>query len=125
MISVAAVALVTITVILFLMFEQSNKDQTHAQNQTQGTDFAQLFSTEEFMAPDCTNPVLCKVPPIEVLYQDSALLVLSSNYVDFIWKGVARAQQEGYQVDDVTSYTASEAPNGPMQVNLLVSIPIG
>jgi hypothetical protein len=78
---------------------------------TQGADFAQLFSTEEFMAPDCTN----QVPPIEVLYQDSALLVLSSNYVDFIWKGVARAQQESYQVEDVTSYTASEAPDGPMQ----------
>jgi hypothetical protein len=71
---------------------------------------------------NCTNPVLCKEPPIEVLYQDPTLLVLTSNYVDVIWKGVARAQQEGYQVDDVTSYTVNEAPNGPMQVNLLVAM---
>ena len=65
------------------------------------------------------------VQPINVLYHDPSLLVLQSDYVDVIWKGVARAQKEGYQVDAMTSYPISgPAENSPNHVNLLVSMSI-
>jgi hypothetical protein len=39
------------------------------------------------------------------------------------WKGVARAQKEGYQVDAITSYADSGmASDSPMRVNLLVAM---
>jgi hypothetical protein len=121
MIAVAAVMLVTITVISFLLIEESNQEQAYAQNQTQVTNFTQLFSTdEEFQLCYEAN---C-VPTINVLYQDPNLLVLSSDYVDIIWKGVARAQKEGYQIDSMTSYavTSGLPSSGRSNVNLLVAM---
>jgi hypothetical protein len=49
--------------------------------------------------------------------------VLSSDYVDAIWKGVARAQIEGYQIDTMTSYAVSNVdPSSGRTVNLLVAM---
>jgi hypothetical protein len=63
-------------------------------------------------------------PTVNVLYQDPNLLVLSSDYVDVIWKGVARAQKEGYQIESMTSYAVTSGlPNsGRSNVNLLVAM---
>lgn len=123
MIAVAAIVSVAITIISFLLIEQSNQERVYAQNQTQATNFTQLFSTsEEFqrcleltsMEPPC-------IPTIDVLYEDPTLLVLTSSYVDAIWKGVALAQKEGYQIDTMTSYPISSLGTGST-VNLLVAM---
>jgi hypothetical protein len=120
MITSLVVALVTVSIISFLLVGESDQEQVYAQ--TQGTNFTQLFSSEEFRAEDCTNPVLCP-PTIEVLYQDPTLLVLTSGYVDVIWKGVALAQKEGYQIDAMTSYSVSGlSPSSGKTVNLLVAM---
>ena len=123
MIAVTAVLLVTITVISFLLIEQSNQEQSYAQNQTQGTNFTQLFSTEqEFLVSSYPYTAGCP-QPIKVLHEAPTLLVLSSDYVDIIWKGVERAQKEGYQISDVTSYAVSNPdPSSGLTVNLLVAM---
>ena len=128
MIAVTAIMLVTIAVISYLLFEQSNREQLYAQNQTQGTNFTQLFSTEqEFLSYSLPCPYTAGCshipPPIKVLHEAPTLLVLSSDYVDIIWKGVERAPKEGYQISDVTSYAVSNPdPSSGRTVNLLVAI---
>jgi hypothetical protein len=120
MITSLVVALVTVSIISFFVVGESDQEQVYAQ--TQGTNFSQLFSGEEFRAVDCSNPVLCP-PTIKVLYQDPTLLVLTSSYVDVIWKGVALAQKEGYQIDAMTSYSVSgPSPGSGNTVNLLVAM---
>ncbi|MFZ0646905.1 MAG: hypothetical protein WAM27_01655 [Nitrososphaeraceae archaeon] len=114
--------MVTITVISYLLIEQSNQEQSYAQNQTQGTNFTQLFSTDkEFLETPCPYTAGCP-EPIKVLYEDPTLLVLGSDYIDVIWKGVARAQKEGYQIDSMTSYAVSNAGSSGRTVNLLVAM---
>ncbi|MGB7557563.1 MAG: hypothetical protein WBM37_03510 [Nitrososphaeraceae archaeon] len=49
-------------------------------------------------------------------------MVLGSDYIDVIWKGVARAQKEGYQIDSMTSYAVSNAGSSGRTVNLLVAM---
>ena len=89
MITSLIATLVTVSIISFLVVGESDQEQVNAQ--TQGTNFTQLFSTsEEFKSEGCDNPVLCP-PTVKVLYQDPTLLLLTSNYVDAIWKGVALA----------------------------------
>jgi hypothetical protein len=127
MIAVTAVMLVTITVISFLLIEQSNQKQSYAQNQTQGTNFTQLFSTDkEFLSYSLPCPYTAGCshipPPIKVLHEAPTLLVLSSDYVDIIWKGVERAQKEGYQIDSMTSYAVSKPGSSGRTVNLLVAM---
>lgn len=120
MIAALVVIMVTATAISLILIEHLNQEQVYAQ--TQGTNFTQLFSSEEFMAQDCTNPVLCP-PTIGVLYEDPTLLVLTSSYVDVIWKGVALAQKEGYQIDAMTSYSVSgPSPSSGNTINLLVAM---
>jgi hypothetical protein len=121
MIAVTVVMLVTITVISYLLFEQSNQEQSYAQNQTQGTNFTQLFSTDKEFQQCLADTCL---PTVNVLYQDPNLLVLSSEYVDVIWKGVALAQKEGYQIESMTSYavTSGLPSSGRSNVNLLVAM---
>ena len=117
-ITALVVVFVTISIISFLLAGKPDQEQAYAQNQTQVTNFTQLFSTEkEFQ--DC-GAAGC-IQPIRVLYQDPALLVLGSDYVDLIWKGVARAQKDGYQIDTMTSYAVSNVdPNSGYNVSLLV-----
>ncbi|MDQ3838023.1 MAG: hypothetical protein M3297_02010 [Thermoproteota archaeon] len=96
-----------------------------AQSQIQGTNFTQLFSTnKEFQV--CLDDISQSdcFPVIDVLYQDPTLLVLSSDYVDTIWKkGVAQAKREGYQIDAMTSFAVSRIlPSGTRDVNLLVAM---
>ena len=125
MIAVAAVVLVTITVISFLLFEQSNQEQSYAQNQTQVTNFTQLFSTsKEFQnCVEGLRPEIGCAQTVTVLYEDPALLVLRSGYIDAIWKGVAVAKKEGYQIDAMTSYAAGSGLSGSSEtINLLVAM---
>jgi hypothetical protein len=125
MIAVAAVMLVTITVISFLLTEQSNQEQAYAQNQTQVTNFTQLFSTDkEFLkCVEGLRPEIGCAQTVNVLYEDPTLLVLRSSYIDAIWKGVALAQKEGYQIDSMTSYAVSGlSPGSSQTVNLLVAM---
>jgi hypothetical protein len=120
-ITALVVVFVTISIISFLLAGKPDQEQAYAQNQTQVTNFTQLFSTdEEFQLCYEAN---C-VPIVNVLYQDPNLLVLSSDYVDVIWKGVARAQKEGYQIDSMTSYavTSGLPSSGRSNVNLLVAM---
>ena len=101
--------------------EVGKPDQEQAYAKSQVTNFTQLFSTDkEFQLCFEAN---C-VPTINVLYQDPNLLVLSSDYVDIIWKGVARAQKEGYQIDSMTSYavTSGLPSSDRSNVNLLVAM---
>jgi hypothetical protein len=68
-------------------------------------------------------PAVGCVPTIDVLYQDPTLLVLQSEYIDIIWKGVALAQKEGYRIDAMTSYAVSGAlSDSPNRINLLVTM---
>jgi hypothetical protein len=64
---------------------------------------------------DCT-------PLIDVLYQDPTLLVLTSDYIDVIWKAVARAQKEGYQIDAIMTYTGASTTTTSGSLNLLVAM---
>jgi hypothetical protein len=48
--------------------------------------------------------------------------VLGSDYIDIIWKGVERAQKEGYQIDSMTSYAVNNAGSSGRTVNLLVAM---
>ena len=123
MIVVAALMSVAIAVISFILFEQSNEEHAYAQNQTQGTNFTQLFTTDKEFCLAYLEEAGC-VPYINVLYEDPGLLVLSSDYIDVIWKGVAQAQKEGYQIDSMTSYalTSGLPSSGRSNVNLLVAM---
>jgi hypothetical protein len=106
-------------VLLLLLGGQPRIEWAYAQAQPQGTNFTQLFSTdEEFQA--CYEGECFQV--IDVLYHDPTLLVLQSDYVDVIWKGVARAQKEGYQIDAITSYAISSLTGRGSNVNLLVAM---
>jgi hypothetical protein len=101
-------------------------DQEQAYAQTQGTNFTQLFSTnKEFqICPEdiyLVNLTEC-TPLIDVLYQDSTLLVLTSDYIDVIWEAVARAQKEGYQIDALTTYTGGGTTTTSGSLNLLVAM---
>jgi hypothetical protein len=111
MIASLVVALVTALTISFLLVGESDQEQVYAQ--TQGTNFTQLFSSREEFRPACPDECL---PKIEVFHEDPTLLVLMSGYVDVIWKGVALAQKEGYQIDAMTSYSANS------RVHLLVAM---
>jgi hypothetical protein len=92
----------------------------YAQNQTQITNFTQLFSTsEEFQ--QCIEGLSPCLPTVIVLYEDPTLLVLKSSYVDAIWKGVALAQKEGYKIDAMTSYAAGRIIDGS-DITLLVAM---
>ena len=120
MFAFAAVVFVTVTTVLLLLMGQSSQEQAYGQNQTQVTNFTQLFSTDkEFQL--CYGGVPC-IPVVDVLYQDPTLLVLKSSYIDTIWKGVAAAQKEGYKIDAVTSYAVSAGLSGDTNVNLLVAM---
>ena len=122
MITAIAVISAMVTIISLLLICQPGDEEAYAQMQAQGTNFTQLFSSEEFRAKDCTNPVLCP-PTIGVLYHDPTLLVLTSSYVDVIWRGVALAQKEGYQIDAMTSYSVGgPSPSSGSTINLLVAM---
>jgi hypothetical protein len=119
MIMVIVTLSITIAVLLLLLSGQPKIEWAYAQVQPQGTNFTQLFSTgEEFQA--CYEGECFQV--IDVIYHDPTLLVLQSDYVDVIWKGVAQAQKEGYQIDAMTSYAISSLAGRGSNVNLLVAM---
>jgi hypothetical protein len=123
MITPLVIMFVTVTIISFLLVKL---DQEQAYAQTQGTNFTQLFSTnKEFqICPEdiyLVNLTEC-TPLIDVLYQDSTLLVLTSDYIDVIWEAVARAQKEGYQIDALTTYAGGSTTTTSGSLNLLVAM---
>jgi hypothetical protein len=119
MISYIVVTLSAITLISIVLMEKPNHESAYAQ--PQGTNFTQLFATDkEFHR--CFEDLTC-YPAIDVLYHDPALVVLQSDYIDIIWKGVAVAQREGYRIDAMTSYAVSSAlSDSPMRINLLIAM---
>ena len=124
MITPLVVALVTVSIISFLLVGKPDQEQAYAQ--TQVTNFTQLFSTDkEFqICPEdivMVNLTEC-TPLIDVLYQDPTLLVITSDYIDVIWKAVARAQKEGYQIDAITTYTGAGTTTTSSSLNLLVAM---
>ena len=124
MITPLVVALVTVSIISFLLVGKPDQEQAYAQ--TQVTNFTQLFSTDkEFqICPEdivMVNLTEC-TPLIDVLYHDPTLLVLTSDYIDVIWKAVARAQKEGYQIDAITTYTGAGTTTTSSSLNLLVAM---
>lgn len=119
------IALSSVTILLFVG-EEPNQHDAYAQNQTQApTNFTKLFSTEEefqLCGEDTASDLQC-VPVINVLYEDPTFLVLQSDYIDIIWKGVANAQKEGYKIDSMTSYAASGVlTDSPQRINMLVAM---
>jgi hypothetical protein len=118
------IALSSVTILL-LVGEEPNQHDAYAQNQTQAPTNFKLFSTEEefqLCGEDTASDLQC-VPVINVLYEDPTLLVLQSDYIDIIWKGVAKAQKEGYKIDSMTSYAASGVlTDSPQRINLLVAM---
>ncbi|MGH9977788.1 MAG: hypothetical protein ACRD8Z_18425 [Nitrososphaeraceae archaeon] len=118
--------------ILSLVIEEAPNHQHDVYAQMQNlthapTNFTKLFSTDQefqLCIEDISIPGLPCVPVIEVLYEDPTLLVLQSNYIDTIWKGVALAKKEGYQIDSMTSYAASSSylSDSPQRINLLVAM---
>lgn len=126
MIAALVAVVVTVTVISLILIEQSNQEKVYAQTQTQVTNFTQLFSADkEFqLCPENIPGLNTCIPIVDVHYQDPTLLVLSSDYIDVIWKAVARAQKEGYQIDAMTSYAIGRpsSAGGGSDVNLLVAM---
>jgi hypothetical protein len=124
MITPLVILFLTVSITSFLLVGKPDQEQAYAQ--TQGTNFTQLFSTnKEFqICPEdisMVNLTEC-TPLIDVLYQDSTLLVLTSDYIDIIWEAVARAQKEGYQIDALTTYTGGSTTTTSGSLNLLVAM---
>ena len=121
MITSLVVALVTVSIISLSLVGKPDQERAYAQ--TQVTNFTQLFSTsKDFQQCVESRPDLC-APTVDVLYEDPTLLVLKSGYIDAIWKGVALAQKEGYQIDAMTSYAVSGPLSSSGQsINLLVAM---
>jgi hypothetical protein len=102
--------------------EVGKPDQEQAYAKPQVTNFTQLFSTsKEFQ--QCVEGFSSCLPTVNFLYEDPTLLVLKSSYVDAIWKGVALSQNEGYQIDAMTSYAAGRITGGGSYITLLVAMP--
>jgi hypothetical protein len=124
MITPLVILFLTVSITSFLLVGKPDQEEAYAQ--TQGTNFTQLFSTnKEFqICPEdisMVNLTEC-TPLIDVLYQDSTLLVLTSDYIDIIWEAVARAQKEGYQIDALTTYTGGSTTTTSGSLNLLVAM---
>jgi hypothetical protein len=104
--------------------------QEQVYTQTQGTNFTQLFSTDkEFqLCPEDVGGVFTVgnltecTPLVRALYEDPTLLVLESDYIDVIWKAVARAHKEGYQIDALTTYRGSGTATTSGSLNMLVAM---
>ena len=98
-------------------------DQEQAYAQTQVTNFTKFSSTsKDFVQCQDINVAESCVSSIDVLYEDPTLLVLTSEYIDTIWKGVAAAQKEGYQIDAITTYTGAGTTTTSRSLNLLVAM---
>jgi hypothetical protein len=116
MITSLVVILVTVSVNSFLLVGKPDQEQAHAQ--TQGTNFTQLFSTDkEFQTCGFVGNLTECTPSVRALYEDPTLLVLESDYVDVIWKAVARAHKEGYQIDALTTYSSPSSLNLPVAMS--------
>lgn len=59
-------------------------------------------------------------PNVDVLYQSPHTLVLSSTYIDAIWKAVDFAKNYGYKVDGISTYTTTDPVGGT--INVLVAM---
>jgi hypothetical protein len=113
------VTFVVVSIISSLFVGKPDQEQAYAQPQV--TNFTKLFSAnKDFLQCQDINVASTCVATVDVLYEDPTLLVLKSEYIDAIWKGVAAAQKEGYQIDSVTSYDISGG--GGLIVNLIVAM---
>jgi hypothetical protein len=85
------------------------------------TNFTKLFSeNKEFQTCLDFMPDQC-IPTVDVLHQSPHTVVLKSQYIDSIWKAVDTVKKDGYQVDDMTSYSITGLGSSPNNyVNLLV-----
>ena len=128
MITSLVVIFVTVSIISFLLVGMPGQEQVYTQ--TQGTNFTQLFSTDkEFqLCPEDVGGVFTVgnltecTPLVRALYEDPTLLVLESDYIDVIWKAVARAHKEGYQIDALTTYRGSGTATTSGSLNMLVAM---
>ena len=62
------------------------------------------------------------VPTVNVLYEDPTTVVLTSSYIDTIWKAVSEVKKDGFKIDGMTSYTVTSGigSSASNNVNLLV-----
>lgn len=100
-------------------YAQQNLTDTSSSAQT---NFTKLFSEnkEYQQCFSLLGPEEC-FPAIEVLHQSPSTIVLKSDLIDVIWKGVDAVKKEGYEVDEVTSFFLSGIGSDSSQtVNLLV-----
>ena len=87
MILALIVTIVMISIISSLVVGKPDQEQAYAQ--TQGTNFTHFFSTgKDFTQCQDINVASSCVSTVDVLYEDPTLLVLTSEYIDVIWKGV-------------------------------------
>ena len=101
------------------VFAQENNTLT---GNNVATNYTKLFSeNKEFQKCLDSMPDKC-FPMIEILYQSPDTVALKSEYIDSIWKAVDTIKKDGYNIDDVTSYSITSglgsAPSN--YVNLLV-----
>lgn len=101
------------------VFAQENNTLT---GNNVATNYTKLFSeNKEFQKCLDFKPDKC-FPMIEILYQSPDTVALKSEYIDSIWKAVDTIKKDGYNIDDVTSYsiTSGLGSSPSNYVNLLV-----
>lgn len=111
------VILGSVTIQQQLVFAQQNDTLTTAAS---ATNYTKLFSEDkEFQTCLDFMPDQC-FPNVDVLYESPNTVVLKSQYIDAIWKAVDTVKKDGYQVDDITSYSITSIASSDNYVNLLV-----
>jgi hypothetical protein len=109
------VVLVSIVLSQQNVFAQQNQTST-----TPATNYTKLFSeNKDFQTCLDFMPDQC-IPTVDILYESPNTVVLKSQYIDAIWKAVDTVKKDGYQIDDITSYSITSMASSDNYVNLLV-----
>ena len=100
-----------------IVFAQQNDTLTTTAS---ATNYTKLFSeNKEFQTCLDFMPDQC-IPNVDILHESPNIVVLKSQYIDAIWKAVDAVKKDGYEIDDITSYSTTSMASSDNYVNLLV-----
>ncbi|MDN5847908.1 MAG: hypothetical protein L0H53_16735 [Candidatus Nitrosocosmicus sp.] len=107
----------SITLSQQIVFAQQNDTSTTT---APATNYTKLFSeNKEFQTCLDFMPDQC-IPTVDILHQSPNTVVLKSQYIDAVWKAVDTIKKDGYEIDDITSYSITSMASSDNYVNLLV-----
>lgn len=105
----------------FSVIQTSNAQSNSSQTAISNSNYTKLFSeSKEYqICYSVIEPEQC-FPTIDVLYQSPETIVLKSETIDVLWKGVDLVKKDGYKIDDITSYAVSRMLDSTQDINILV-----